>query len=53
MVYKTDDIGAVDLFFYSPKEKIRSNPSLYVDHNPVANMENPVAVLEQSCNILV
>lgn len=44
MVWRMDDDGVVDLFFHSPKENIKHEPSLYLYHNPKAILVNPIVV---------
>lgn len=53
MVWRIDDGGVVDLFLHYPKENIRSDPYLYVDHNLVAILVTLVAILEHSCSRII
>lgn len=49
---RMDDGGVVNLFFHPPKENIIYDPSLYVDHNPVVNLVNLIALCVNPVEIL-
>jgi len=53
MVWRMEDGGVVDSYFHSSKENIRSDPSLYVDHNLLEILVTHVAIPEYSFSKIV